>query len=85
MSFNIKKEVLAQLREEYPEGAKIVLLKMEDSYNQQPPKGTIGTVRKVDDAGTIIPSWNGYGSLGVAYGLSLSQGTTVSFFAISSP
>lgn len=77
MSFNIKKEVLAQLREEYPEGAKIVLLKMEDSYNQQPPRGTIGTVRKVDDTGTIIPSWDGHGSLGVAYGEDIAKKLTV--------
>lgn len=77
MSFNIKKEVLAKLREEYPEGSKIVLLKMDDSYNQQPPRGTIGTVRHVDDAGTIIPSWNGHGSLGVVYGEDIAKKLTV--------
>lgn len=75
--FNIKKEVLAQLREEYPNGAKIVLLKMEDSYNQQPPRGTIGTVRHVDDTGTIIPSWDGHGSLGVVYGEDIAKKLTV--------
>lgn len=77
MSFNIKKEVLAQLREEYPEGAKIVLLKMEDSYNQQPPRGTIGTVKQVDDTGTIIPSWDGHGSLGVVYGEDIVKKLTI--------
>lgn len=77
MVFNIKKEVLAQLREEYPKGAKIVLLKMEDSYNQQPPRGTIGTVKQVDDTGTIIPSWDGHGSLGVVYGEDIAKKLTV--------
>lgn len=76
-NFNIPKETLAKLREEYPEDSRIVLLKMEDSYNQQPPRGTIGTVKKVDDAGTILPSWDGHGSLGVVYGEDIAKKLTV--------
>lgn len=75
--FNIEKKTLAKLREEYPEGSKIVLLKMDDSYNQQPPRGTIGTVKKVDDAGTILPSWDGHGSLGVVYGEDIAKKLTI--------
>ncbi len=44
------------LKEKYKEGTKIRLLKMDDI--QAPPKGTIGTIRGVDDIGNILVSWN---------------------------
>ena len=35
---------------------------------QAPPPGTRGTVRGVDDIGSIMVSWDTGGSLSVAYG-----------------
>lgn len=51
------------LREAYPPGTKIKLIKMEDV--QAPPSGTIGTVTCVDDIGTIHMMWNNGSSLGL--------------------
>jgi hypothetical protein len=39
---------------------------MEDM--QAPPAGCMGTVRMVDDIGTIHVSWDNGSSLGVVYG-----------------
>lgn len=62
------KEIVERLREEYPEGTRIALVKMDnDPYSKLVP-GDRGTVKFVDDAGTIFPSWDKGGSLGIAYG-----------------
>ena len=52
MVFLIRQEVLEQLRQQYPQGARVELLKMDDP--QAPPIGTRGTVRGVDDTGSIM-------------------------------
>lgn len=57
---------LKQLREEYPKGERVELVKMDDA--QAPPKGTKGTVVAVDDIGTIHVMWDNGSSLGIAYG-----------------
>lgn len=54
------------LRELYPAGTRIRLLKMDDI--QAPPAGTEGTVTFVDDAGTIHMRWNTGSSLGLISG-----------------
>lgn len=54
------------LRELYPAGTRIKLLKMDDI--QAPPAGTEGTVTFVDDAGTIHMKWNTGSSLGLISG-----------------
>ena len=51
------------LKEKYPEGIKIRLIHMDDL--QAVPAGTIGTVRKVDDMGTIHVLWETGSTLGV--------------------
>lgn len=51
------------LRELYPAGTRIRLLKMDDI--QAPPAGTEGTVTFVDDAGTIHMRWDTGSSLGL--------------------
>lgn len=56
----MNKDTLSRLREQYPVGTRIVLLKMDDS--QAPPVGAKGTVAGVDDIGNIMVRWdNGSG------------------------
>lgn len=62
MKYEMKKE----LEEKYPEGCRVKLVKMDDS--QAPPEGTKGTVRFIDDIGTIHVKWDNGSSLGVVFG-----------------
>ena len=57
---------LAALRKTYYAGARVELLKMDDS--QAPPVGTKGTVIGVDDIGSIMVRWDNGCGLSVAYG-----------------
>ena len=61
------KETVERLRKEYPEGTRIELVSMNDSYSKLKP-GDRGTVKFVDDIGTIHPVWDCGSSLGIAYG-----------------
>lgn len=60
-------EILASLREQFPQGARVELLRMDDA--QAPPIGTKGTVRGVDDSGSIMVVWDSGGSLHVLFGV----------------
>ncbi len=60
-------EILASLRERFPQGARVELLRMDDP--QAPPIGTKGTVRGVDDSGSIMVAWDSGGSLHVLFGV----------------
>lgn len=62
----ISKAALLRLHEIYKPGTRVELVKMDDI--QAPPPGTRGTVRGVDDIGSIMVSWDTGGSLSVAYG-----------------
>ena len=62
----ISKEALQALRERFPKGTRVELVKMDDP--QAPPIGTRGTVRGVDDIGSIMVAWDNGGSLSIAYG-----------------
>ena len=62
----ISKEALQALRERFPKGTRVELVKMDDP--QAPPIGTKGTVRGVDDIGSIMVAWDNGGSLSVALG-----------------
>lgn len=64
--FGIRRETVERLRREYPVGCRVELLQMEDV--QAPPIGTKGTVRGVDDIGSIMVSWDIGSSLSVVYG-----------------
>lgn len=66
MTFGVNQETLTKLRKEYPRGARVELLKMDDP--QAPPIGTRGTVRGVDDAGSIMVRWDTGSGLSVVYG-----------------
>ena len=61
----ISKEALQALRERFPRGARVELVKMDDP--QAPPIGTKGTVLGVDDIGSIMIAWDSGGSLNVVY------------------
>ena len=63
----IRPEQLQRLRENYPKGARVELVKMDDI--QAPPIGTRGTVRGVDDIGSIMVRWDNGSSLSVAWGV----------------
>ncbi len=62
----IGKETLQALRERYPKGTRVELVKMDDA--QAPPVGTKGTVRGVDDMGSIMVAWDNGCGLSVSYG-----------------
>lgn len=61
--------VVALIRESYPPGLRVQLLRMDDP--QAPPMGTLGVVRGVDDTGSIMVSWETGGPLNVVYGADL--------------
>ncbi len=66
MSLYISAKTLAQLREQFPRGTRVELVKMDDP--QAPPIGTKGTVRGVDDIGSVMVAWDNGCGLSVAYG-----------------
>ena len=66
MAFGINREMVAYLREQYPVGARVELVQMDDP--QAPPIGTRGTVRGVDAIGSIMVSWDNGSNLSVVYG-----------------
>lgn len=67
MGFRIEKEALTALREKFPAGSRVELVRMEDPYRRM-ELGMQGTVRLVDDTGTIHVSWDNGSGLGVVYG-----------------
>ena len=60
------REIVESIRKRYPIGSRVELVFMDDI--QAPPAGTKGTVRDVDDIGSIMVSWDNGSSLSVAYG-----------------
>ena len=63
----VTSEILASLREQFPQGARVELFRMDDP--QAPPIGTKGTVMGVDDSGSIMVAWDSGGSLHVLFGV----------------
>lgn len=61
-----KKEIVESIRREYPVGTRIELLEMDDF--QAPPIGTYGTVKGVDDTGSLLVRWDNGSRLNVIYG-----------------
>lgn len=60
------KEIVESIRKHYPIGCRVELVRMDDV--QAPPVGTKGTVRGVDDIGSIMVAWDNGSGLSVAYG-----------------
>ncbi len=61
------KEVIEQMRKQFPKGCTVILDKMKDPDAQ--PVGMHGTVSWVDDAGSIVVNWNDGNPLNVVYGI----------------
>ena len=66
----IPKETLEMLREKYPTGTRVELVHMDDPYTKL-TAGDKGTVRCVDDIGTIHISWDCGSSLDAVYGVDI--------------
>ena len=54
-----------RLKRRFVPGMRVRLVYMDDA--QAPPQGTMGTVKCVDDIGTIHVNWDNGSSLGVAW------------------
>ena len=65
MKFPNRKTV-ERLRMEFPKGARVELIRMNDEH--APPPGTLGTVTGVDDIGSIMVRWDNGSGLSVAFG-----------------
>lgn len=65
--FGVSRETVERRRKQYPVGARVELVWMDDV--QAPPKGTQGTVRGVDDIGSIRIAWDNGSSLSAVYGV----------------
>lgn len=59
------REIVEQVRREYPVGTRVELLKMADK--QAPTVGTKGTVRGVDDAASLLVDWDNGCGLNVVF------------------
>ena len=65
------KEQIQSLRENYPAGSRVELLRMDDP--QAPLIGTKGTVMGVDDIGSLLVRWDNGSGLNVVYGEDLAR------------
>ena len=63
---NPSEQTIKLLRKRFTPGSRVILDKMDDP--QAPPIGTKGTVRGVDDIGSIMVNWDNGSSLSVVYG-----------------
>jgi len=64
----LEKDKLTRLRQQYKRGIRVRLIEMNDPYREMPP-GLLGTVKMVDDTGTVFCSWENGSSLGLVYGV----------------
>lgn len=62
----LSKELVDSIKERYPKGTRVELVKMDDC--QAPPIGTQGTVTGVDDTGSILVNWDNGSGLNVVFG-----------------
>lgn len=60
------KEIVEQVRKEYPVGTRVILQRMDDC--QAPPVGTKGTVTGVDDTASVLVAWDNGSHLNVVCG-----------------
>jgi hypothetical protein len=65
------RETVERISKQYPVGCCVELLRMDDP--QAPPIGTKGTVRYVDDIGSLGVAWDNGSSLQVVYGEDLCR------------
>ncbi len=69
-------EVVEELRKTYPVGTRVELVAMDDP--QAPPVGTKGTVKGVDDTGSLLMSWDNGSNLNVLYKIDIVKKITES-------
>ena len=62
----LSRETVEGIRKKYPAGTRVELVRMDDA--QAPPIGTKGTVKGVDDTGSLLMRWDNGSSLNVVYG-----------------
>lgn len=62
------RETVERVRKMYPVGCRVELLEMDDPYSRLKP-GDKGTVKSVDDTGTVFVNWDCGSGLGVVYGV----------------
>lgn len=60
------RRIVKSLKEMYPVGTRVELVKMDDA--QAPPIGTKGTVKGVDDIGSLLIDWDNGCGLNAVYG-----------------
>ena len=60
------RDKVKEIRNKYKEGARVELIHMNDPH--APPAGTHGTVKGVDDTGSIMVRWDNGSGLNVIYG-----------------
>ena len=65
------RETVERIRTQYSVGCRVELVRMDDP--QAPPVGTKGTVRYVDDIGSLGIAWDNGSSLQVVYGEDLCR------------
>ena len=65
------RETVERVRRQYPVGCRVELIRMDDVG--APPIGTKGTVRYVDDIGSLGVAWDNGSSLQVVYGEDLCK------------
>lgn len=70
--FGIRRETIELLKQQYPIGTRVELVRMEDEYRKLAP-GEKGSVAGVDDIGTIHVNWDCGSCLGIAYGEDLCK------------
>ena len=61
------KEIVLALRRQYPKGARVALVRMNDPYTKLRP-GDLGTVDFIDDAGTLFCRWDNGSTIGAVFG-----------------
>lgn len=61
------KEIVLALRRQYPKGARVALVRMNDPYTKLRP-GDLGTVEFIDDAGTLFCRWDNGSTIGAVFG-----------------
>lgn len=61
------KEQLERIRQQYPTGTRVELLRMDDQ--QAPPIGTKGTICGVDDTASILVNWDNGSGLNIIFGV----------------
>ena len=60
------REIVERICREYPAGTRVELVRMDDA--QAPSAGTKGTVKGVDDTGSLLMRWDNGSGLNVVYG-----------------